>query len=284
MAEEKPCISLTDISVEHFGTIVCEHIDLQICPGGMTVFTGRNSEVWNILLRMIGGQQAIPAGQIDLWGVPVSQISRRSLNSLAVFVTRHQLPLFAYPVIDFVLQGCEPHLKPLQAPTETDREQARAILRMLKIEKLMYRDSSLLSNRERQLAVVARALMQDARLLLLDLPLDGLDDLDQQNLHAILRAMAHEQDKTVVLTIEDPTRAMTMADQLVIFDNHGVAAVLKSEQPDYRQQAIHVLTGLALVDTTGQLLDPSHFADAESARAAEQNDIKPGQQSSGKLF
>ena len=255
MTSEKTCIHLSSVTIEHAGTNLCENISLVIDSGTLAAFTGKNPICWNIVMRMVGGLQAIPAGLIELWGVPVNQISRRSLNSLICFVPRQQHPLFAYPVIDYVLQGCESHLKPLQAPTEADRERAREILRQLHIEKLVYRDSSLLSNLERQLVVIARALMQDARLLMIDEPYDSLNGEMQLEILNLLQDLAHHRGRTVVLGMQDPAQAVEAADRLIIFDNQGIADVLDRHQDHYNENASQVLQRLMLLDPAGHLLD-----------------------------
>jgi iron complex transport system ATP-binding protein len=115
MDSDLSCINIKDISLEHSGAIVCENLNLIIHNDSLTLFTGRNPACWRVLMRMISGLQPISAGAIELWGVPVQRISRRALNSQVCFVPRQQHPSFAYPVIDYVLQGLEPNLKPLQA-------------------------------------------------------------------------------------------------------------------------------------------------------------------------
>lgn len=222
MESDKPCIRMTDISVEHSGATVCENLNLTIDVGSLTLFTGRNPACWSVVMRMVGGLQQISGGMIELWGVPVQRISRRSLSSLVCFVSHQQHPLFAYPVIDYVLQGYEPNLKPLQAPAETDRERARDILSKLHIEKLMYRDSSLLSNRERQLVVIARALMQDARLLMIDEPFDSLSEQDVPLVLAIFESLVRSQGKTVILAMQETSLALPAADRLVTFEYMGM--------------------------------------------------------------
>ncbi|HAL74830.1 MAG TPA: hypothetical protein DCM45_07075 [Clostridiales bacterium] len=222
MESDKPCIRMTDISVEHSGATVCENLSLTIDVGSLVLLTGRNPACWSVVMRMIGGLQPIPTGVIELWGIPVQRISRRVLSSQVCFVPRQQHPLFAYPVIDYVLQGIEPNLKPLQAPAETDRERARDILNGLHIEKLMYRDSSLLSNRERQLVVVARALMQDAHLLMIDEPFDSLNEQDVSIVLAIFKSLAHSHDKTVIMAMLETGPALAAADRLVTFEYMGI--------------------------------------------------------------
>lgn len=225
MESGSPGIQLTHLTIEHFGIQIYENLNLKIDTGTLAAFTGHNPDCWNILMRMIGGQQQVSSGLIELWGVPVAQISRRNLNSLVSFVPRQQHPLFAYPVIDYVLQGVEPRLKPLQAPTEADRERAREILHLLHIEKLMYRDSSLLSNRERQLVAIARALMQDARLLMIDEPFESLDDDDQAEILVLFRNLVHKQGRIIILAIKNPDLASAIADRLVFFDSQGIAEI-----------------------------------------------------------
>ena len=278
MNHDKPCIHLANLRVEHSGVPVYENLTLQIENGTLSALTGRKPECWDVLMRMIGGLQQLQSGQIELWGVPITQISRRSLNSHVCYVPRQQHPLFAYTVLEFVLQGCEPRLKPLQAPAETDRERVRDILRMMNIEKLVYRDCSLLTNRERQLAVIARAMMQDARLLMLDAPMAGLTEEDQADVMAVFKDQVR-QGKTVLVAMEDPCMAMDIADRLIIFDNQGIADILDSAQPDFRSKANNVLQRLLLLDPQGHLLDPmlQGMLIEDPDGFAEQEKMPPGQ-------
>ncbi len=86
----------------------------------------------------------------------------------------------------------------------------------------MNRDSSLLSNRERQLVAIARALMQDARLLMIDEPFDSLNEQDVLVVLAIIESLVHKQGKTVILAMLDTGPALARADRLVTFESMGI--------------------------------------------------------------
>ncbi|HBP38747.1 MAG TPA: hypothetical protein DD640_08410 [Clostridiales bacterium] len=279
MTEARPCIQIINLELDLAGKAIYRNLNLLIESNTLTVLTGKNPAAWNILLRMVAGTQAIQSGHIDLWGVPVSHIGRRGLSNLICYVPRQQQPLFAYPVMEFIMQGCESRLKPMQAPQASDLELAQQILNRLKIQKLAHRDCSLLNKAERQLVLLARAMMQDAQLLMLDDPVHHLDETEQFTTVKMLLDMAHQQNKTVVINLMDPWLGLMLADQLVVFDDSGIAAVLYRQQPDFADAAESVLHRILPLDAECHLLDtdikvfnrPDSAAASPAAAAVKQN-------------
>jgi iron complex transport system ATP-binding protein len=283
----RPCIQITNLQFEWTSSPIYRNLNLQIPQNILSVLTGRNPAVWNALLRMISGTQAIQSGQIDLWGVPVGHFGRRGLSSLICYVPRQQQPLFAYPVKEFIMQGCESRLKPMQTPQIADIELAQQIMSRLKIQKLNNRDCSLLNKAERQLVLLARALMQNAQLLMLDDPVHYLDGSEQFSIMKMLLEMAHQQNKTVVVALSDPWLGLMLADQLVVFDDHNVAAALDRQQPDFAEAAESVLHRVLPLDAECHLLDPAaqlSGTDAAPESPAGQNADKPPKPKGGFLF
>ncbi len=255
MNDNKPCVQIINLQLDLSGKPIYRNLNLQIQTGTLTALTGKNPAAWNILLRMIAGTQGIQNGMIDLWGVPVNQIGRRGLSHLICYVPRLQQPLFAYPVTEFIMQGCESRLKPMQAPQDSDRALADSIIRQLKIEKLVHRDCSLLNKAERQLVLLARALMQDARLLMLDDPVSYLPEKEQYAVLSLLLDMTRRQDKTMVVALDDPWLGLQLADQMVVFDEQNLAAILYRQQPDFAAAAESVLHRVLPLDAECHLLD-----------------------------
>ncbi len=251
----KPCIQIINLQLDLFGKPVYRNLNLQINCGTLTALVGQNPAAWNTLLRLLSGMQPVHSGQIELWNTPISRIGRRNVNNLICFIPRQHQPVFAYTVMEFIMQGCEASLKPLQTPQESDRERAKQIMRNLKIEKLANRDSSLLNNSERQLVLLARAFMQDAKLYLLDDPFNSLNEAAQFSAMTLLREMVHENDRTALVAMQDPWLAMQLADQLVVFNQQGIAAVLYRQQPDFADAAEYVLHQVLDLDESGHLLD-----------------------------
>ncbi len=278
MADENNSVKLIDLSAEHNGAIVCQKLDLDLKTRQIVIMLGADPKCIDALMRMIAGIQEIPAGDIELWGLPIARINRRSLLSRVCFVPRHQHPKFAYTVFDFVMQGCEPRLKPLEVPDESDRQKARQILSLMGIERLINRDSSLLTNRERQLVVLARALMQNARLMLLEEPFDDLDEEDRRVVIKLINDQVSRLHGTVIMSVSDPLTAMTLADRLLIFNDQGLKAALDRTSPDYLTRAKTLLAELDLIRPEDE--EDDIFQDILNLQKPEQEDSSPP----GRLF
>lgn len=254
MNGSKPCIQVINLQLESAGRPLLRNLNLQVNCGMLTALVGRNPPAWNHLLRQIAGKQPILDGQIEVWGVPVSQIPRRTIDSLICHIPLHEKPIFAYSVMEFIMQGCEVSLKPMQSPQACDQERALQIMKQLRIEKLGKRDSSLLNSSELQLVLLARGLMQNARLFLLDDPVSHLKPAAQLEIMNILMEKVR-QDSTALIAFQDPWLAVQLADQLIVFDEDGIAAVLYRRQPDFAAAAEYVLNQLLTLDNEGHLLD-----------------------------
>jgi iron complex transport system ATP-binding protein len=141
---------------------------------------------------------------------------------------------FDFSVLEYVLLGRAPYLGPLAMPGEADYRMALDALHMAGLDDLMHRPVPNLSGGERQLAVVARTLAQQPRILLMDEPAAHLDLSNQGRLLEIMRSLA-AGGTTLVFTTHDPNLAAAVAGFAVlmrqgqILDDGPVQAVLTSE-------------------------------------------------------
>jgi len=120
-----------------------------------------------------------------------------------------------------VLMGRAPYLGPLEMPRPTDRQVAAAALEMTGAGALQDRPVSALSGGEHQLIILARALAQEPRILLLDEPTSHLDLGNQERILRILRRLS-AAGVTVVLTTHDPNVAAAVADYVVLMNRGAV--------------------------------------------------------------
>ena len=281
MNGSKPCIQVINLQLESAGRPLLRNLNMQVNCGVVTALVGRNPAVWNHLLRQIAGKQPIIDGQIEIWGVPVSQIPRRTIDSLICHIPLQEKPIFAYSVMEFIMQGCEVSMKPMQTPQACDHERAMQIMKQLKIEKLGQRDSSLLNSIELQLVLLARGLMQNARLFLLDDPVSHLKPAAQLETMTLLLEKV-KQNSTALIAFQDPWLAVQLADQLVVFDEDGIAAVLYRKQPDFAAAAEYVLNQLLTLDNDGHLLDNDEKPLVPGGQASLNGSLPPEKESSKK--
>lgn len=243
----RPILSASDLSFSYDGPgrAVLRGVSLEVPAGAVMAILGPNGSGKTTLLRLLLGALRPAAGTIKLAGRPHQAFSRRERSQFIGLVPQEEHIPFDFTVLEYVMLGRAPYLRPLQMPGEADRRVALAALRMVGLEPLHGRSLPSLSGGERQLATVARALAQQPRVLLLDEPTAHLDLSNQGRLLGILRELV-KQGTTLVLTTHDPNLAALLADLIVLIRD---GQVLAAGPPD------STLTANALSDTYGLPVD-----------------------------
>jgi iron complex transport system ATP-binding protein len=194
---------------------VLDRLAFCVEPGTATVVLGPNGTGKSTLLHLASGWLKPHTGQIVLDGRPVAAYRRRELGRILALVPQAERTPFDYTVADHVLLARAPHLPPLAMPTDADREIAWAATETVGLGPLRERSVATLSGGERQLALVARALAQQPRLLLMDEPTAHLDLAHKVRLIGIVRAQL-AAGVTVVLTTHEPDVAAALATHVVL--------------------------------------------------------------------
>ncbi len=170
-----PRLSLRGVRARLGSHAVLAGADLDVAPGEIVGLLGRNGAGKSTLLRIACGLLIPEAGTVELDGQPLARLDRRQrARAVALVPQETQFP-FPFSVAEVVLMGRTPHLGWLGFEGRRDLAAAQTAMEQLGIEELSARSVLSLSGGERQLAVVARALAQGPRLLLLDEPTAFLD-------------------------------------------------------------------------------------------------------------
>jgi iron complex transport system ATP-binding protein len=216
-------IALEDVTVVLGGRPVVDRVDLAVDRGEWLALIGPNGGGKTTLLRAIA--RLVPfRGAIALDGRSTARLHRAELSRLLAVVPQEPSTPPWMTVGEYVLLGRTPHLGPLAKEGRRDREAAaRALARL---DLLDYRERLLgtLSGGEKQRAVVARALAQEARIVLLDEPTAALDIGHQQQALDLLDVLREESELTLVAAMHDLTLAAQYADRMVLLDRGRVAA------------------------------------------------------------
>lgn len=181
----------------------------------VTLLFGPNGCGKTTLLYLTLGWLQPEAGKIWLEGQPLSSLNRRQRGRLMALVPQSEHIPFDYSVLEYVLLGRAPHMPSLAEPGELDVEIALNALARVGIEPLANQSMRALSGGERQLVLIARALTQQPRLLLLDEPTAHLDLQNTYRLVEVVRQLKR-QGITVLMTSHDPHVVLALADQVVI--------------------------------------------------------------------
>jgi iron complex transport system ATP-binding protein len=168
-------------------------------------------------------------GQILIDGEPVSRWSRSRFARAVAYVPQAHAAVFPFTVLDFVLMGRTAHLGPFERPSARDAERARSVLHELGIGELSSREITRISGGERQLATLARALVQEAGILVLDEPASSLDFGNQHRLLEEIRLLARK-GLTILMSTHAPNHALELnGDVLLIKGGRLVARGKASE-------------------------------------------------------
>lgn len=207
-------IALSEVSFGYSGVPVLAGITVEI-PTGVTALLGPNGAGKTTLLRIILGILRPQAGTVWIAGRRQTEYSRGELSRLIALVPQNETITFALSVREYVLLGRAPYVQPWELPSPHDHEIVSEVLESLEILDLQDRAVSSLSGGERQLVIIARALAQRPRILLLDEPTAHLDLSNRARVTQVIRKLA-QQGITVLFTTHDPNFAYALADYTVL--------------------------------------------------------------------
>ncbi|MDH4101768.1 MAG: ABC transporter ATP-binding protein [Thermoleophilia bacterium] len=216
-------IELKDVTVVLGGRPVVDGIDASVAKGEWLALIGPNGAGKTTLLRAIARLVSF-SGLIALGGRSVREVPRVELARLIAVVPQEPSTPAWMTVGEYVLLGRTPHLGPLAKEGRRDREAAARAVARLDLIGYEERRLGTLSGGEKQRAVVARALAQEARIILLDEPTAALDIGHQQQAFDLLDALRAESGLTLVAAMHDLTLAAQYAGRMVLLDGGRVVA------------------------------------------------------------
>jgi iron complex transport system ATP-binding protein len=211
------------LSYQVGGRQILNEIDLRIEPGDCIALLGRNGAGKSTLLRILLGLLRANSGHVWLNGTAQNALNRRSIARLMAYVPQSHTPAFPYSVRQIVLQGRLPISGLGHAPGRDDQAACERALLDLGIDHLAERTYTELSGGERQLTLIARALVQQARLIVLDEPVTGLDYGHQARLLQRLRQLAN-QGLAILSTTHRPEHALAAANRAWVLDEGRIIA------------------------------------------------------------
>jgi iron complex transport system ATP-binding protein len=210
-------LAVEDLRVELDGNVVVDGLSLEIAEGEWLGVIGPNGAGKTTFLRAVAGLVDY-RGSIRLFGEEASGLGRRDVALRVAIVPQAPVIPLDMSVLEYVVIGRTPHLGYTGAPDVRDVDACRAALARLDVAQLADRRLGSLSGGERQRAVLARAMAQDARLILLDEPTTALDVGAQQQVLELVADLRETRSLTVLSAMHDLTVAGQYPDRLVLMD------------------------------------------------------------------
>jgi iron complex transport system ATP-binding protein len=211
------------VTARYNGTPVLTGVDLAVEPGEWVVVVGPNGAGKTTLLRALAG--VIPAGgEIALGDRDLADLRRREVAARVAVVPQTPVVPEGVTVFDYVMLGRTPYIPYWGMEGPVDRLRVSDVLERLDLALFAARPVSALSGGERQRAVLARALAQDASILLLDEPTTALDLGHQQQVLELVDRLRRESQLVVISTLHDLTFAAQFGDRVILLADGAVAA------------------------------------------------------------
>jgi iron complex transport system ATP-binding protein len=168
-------IEARGLTVGYGAVAVAGGIDLALSAGTVTCLLGPNGVGKTTLFKTLLGLIAPLTGSVDVGGESLAGLSRMAVARQVGYVPQASPPDFTYTVLDLVVMGRTAYLGPFSQPRQADYDVATAALDAVGIANLAERDSTRISGGQRQLVLIARALAQEAQVLVMDEPTASLD-------------------------------------------------------------------------------------------------------------
>jgi iron complex transport system ATP-binding protein len=216
-------IEIRDVRVELGGKDVVDGVDLDVAHGEWVALIGPNGAGKTTLIRAIARLVGF-GGSIALGGRSTEAMSRTELSRMLAVVPQEPSTPPWMTVGEYVLIGRTPHLGAFGREGRRDREAAARALERLDLLEWRERPLGTLSGGEKQRVVVARALAQEAQIVLLDEPTAALDIGHQQQALDLLDVLRLQSGLTLVAAMHDLTLGAQYADRMVLLDRGRVVA------------------------------------------------------------
>jgi iron complex transport system ATP-binding protein len=216
-------LALEGVAVRLGARAVLDGVDLAVAPGEVVGLLGRNGAGKTTLLRVASGALHPDAGRVTLDGVALDALERRARARVIALVPQDTHVPFPFTAAEVVLMGRTPHLGFLGFEGAHDLSVARAALARMGVAALADRSVQALSGGERQLVLVARALAQEASLLLLDEPTAFLDLRHRMEVLAVVREHAQAGGSALVVSHDLAVAARTCDRVALLADGRVLA-------------------------------------------------------------
>ncbi|HKL97483.1 MAG TPA: ABC transporter ATP-binding protein [Methanocorpusculum sp.] len=203
--------------------LVLDNISFSAKDGDLLAVLGPNGVGKSTMFRCMLGFLEKYTGEIFLNDIDIRTLTHKQIAKKIAYIPQSTHPVFNYPVLDVVLMGLTNQLRLLSAPNQVHIDEAFAAMQSLGIGHLRDAGYGEISGGERQLALIARALVQKAKILIMDEPTANLDYGNQFRVMCRISDLAKE-GYIIILSTHNPDHAFLYANRVLMIQNGKVIA------------------------------------------------------------
>jgi ABC-type cobalamin/Fe3+-siderophores transport system ATPase subunit len=215
MTSRPPLLCIHNLSVQIGAVPIVRNVSFHVEEGEMMAIIGPNGAGKTTLLKTLLGLRADYQGRIELDGKAIHQYPHKERARWMAYVPQHHDFADFNTVEEFIWMGRYPYISVFQQPTDMDRISVGNALDLTHTNHLIHRTLDTLSGGEQQKVMIAAALAQQPKLLLLDEPATFLDPKNQLEIHRLLCKINRETGTTIVSITHDINSALQSSHRII---------------------------------------------------------------------
>jgi iron complex transport system ATP-binding protein len=216
-------LTIDHLSFSYSSFPVLKGIDLAVDLGEVLSIVGPNGSGKSTLLKCINRILKTKGNTVFVDGKDINKLNLKELSKIMGYVPQSSMSVFPFTVFDIVMMGRTPYIH--WSPSEQDYEIVAETLDFLGLSDLAMRHFNELSGGEQQKVIIARALAQQPKILLLDEPTSNLDIKHQLEILCILKDLAQSKHCSIIVAMHDLNMASRFSDKMLMLKKGCIFAV-----------------------------------------------------------
>lgn len=196
-------------------------INIKLEEGHILSVLGPNGIGKTTLLKCMIGLMPWSRGRSLLTGKDIRTLKPKEIWNMISYIPQTHGFSFSYTGLEMVMLGRSSHLGLFSQPGHREIEMAEAMMEKVGITRLADKDCNRMSGGELQMVLIARALINEPKLIILDEPETGLDFHNQILVLNMVEKLAHEENIGAIMNTHYPTNAMSIADEALMMNRKG---------------------------------------------------------------
>lgn len=220
-----PAVNVRNLAVSYGDQQILKGISFHVDQGAIFIIIGQNGSGKTTLIKTLSRTIKKMQGEISFFNIPVETCSIRQLAKIIAVVPQNIASDLPFTVEEIVLMGRSPYKNLLGIEDAGDFKIAKEAMHFTKVDSFAKRKFNQLSGGERQRVIIARAICQEPRIILLDEPTASLDLAYQLHIMDLMERLRKDLGITVIMVSHDINLASMYADTILLLKNGNITSI-----------------------------------------------------------
>lgn len=216
-------VEVRDLHFSYKNNGVLRGVSFEASEGALLCVLGKNGAGKSTLFRCILGLLRDYKGNILIDGTPAADLTARELAGKISYIPQNHSAVYSYSVLDMVIMGTTNRLRTFENPGRSHRIAAEEALDMINIRHLRNRDFCSISGGEQQLVLIARAIAQQTKIIIMDEPCSNLDYGNQIKVLKTVKDLT-KQGYLIIQSTHNPEHIFLFSDEVLVLIEGRVKA------------------------------------------------------------